>query len=364
MYAVSTNFANTIKKSHTIATRCEVWSGGTTQTKLAELNITDGSVAVEDQPVRRRSVLTLVDPDGTMTPADAGDLLAPYGNELKLFRGITGELIPLGVFRIADFRCYDSGAGMTINVDGFDRARTVQRARLTTDYIVAAGTNYATAIQSLISSRVPWITFNFITTGLTTPQLVFSAGDDPWQRAQEMASSIGCILFFDVVGVCTLQSIASPTTGASVWTYAEGAEAQILYLVKSMTDKDAYSRVIRTGETSSNTVPVKGEALDSDPASPTYYLGPFGDVVDYESSQFITTTAQANAAALAHLNKVKGATEDVSFNTVVNPAHELFDVITIVREKSHVNSVFLIDRMTIPMTYMRPLEVSTKRRSL
>ncbi len=368
MYEVSDAFVAAVKKSHTIATLAEVWSGGVNPTLLQTLNITEGSIAIEDQPVRRQANVTLVDPNGDLTPADATDLLAPYGNELKLYRGISYgvsyELVPQGVFRIADFRCYDSGQGMTIIVDGYDRARTVQRAALTTEYVVTAGTNYASAIQNLIQSRVSWISFNFATTGLTTPQLVFSAGDDPWQRAQEMAASIGCVLYFDINGICTLQSIASPDEGESVWAYAEGEEAMVLYIVKSLTDKDAYSHVVRVGESSSNSTPYKGEAYDDDPSSPTYYLGQFGDVVDYASSQYITSQTQADAAATAQLNKVRGATEDISFNAVVNPAHELFDIITITREKSHIDAVYMIDRMTIPMTHTRPLEISTRRRTL
>src|SRR4051812_35315225 len=99
MYNVSAAFLAALRQSHTISTRADVLSGGVV---VATLDITDGSVEVDgNNTVRRHCSVTLVDPTGTMTPSEAGDLLSPFGNEIALYRGIGDELVPLGVFGIA-----------------------------------------------------------------------------------------------------------------------------------------------------------------------------------------------------------------------------------------------------------------------
>ncbi len=367
MYPVSSAFVATLKQSHTMVTKCELWTG--LGTYIMDLDIYGGQVNVQDSAIRRYTQMELGDPSGDLTPASATDLLAPYGNEFRVFRGLvlstgTEELVPLGRFPVSSFVLYDSGGGFTIVLYGSDYARSVGRAKLPNDYQIAAGTNFGTAIQSLISYRRPSTVFNFESIVATTPTMVISAGADPWEQAQKMAEACGCELFFDVLGVCTLKSVPDPDADDPIWTYDEGSEATILYLDKHMTNDDTFNHVVRTGEHTSNSVPVRGEAVDDNPTSPTYYLGPYGDVVDYQSSQLITTSGQALAAAQADLNKSKGAVEDVSFNAIVNPAHDIDDVIAIKRAFSKIDNTYVIDRITVPLTPDASMSVSTRSRTV
>ena len=73
--------------------------------------------------------------DGTMgwVPKAADDYLAPFGNELRVYRGIEFgdqiELVPLGVFGIDRVSTQDTGAGIEVSVSGLDRSwRFIQSA--------------------------------------------------------------------------------------------------------------------------------------------------------------------------------------------------------------------------------------------
>src|SRR5690606_16329718 len=94
---------------------------------------------------------------------DAG--LWPLGNEIHLFQGIRmghlglpDEELQLGVFRIGRPRIEDGGGELTLTLEGYDRARTVSKARFTKPYVIPEGTDVATAIKDLIHSRIPWLT--------------------------------------------------------------------------------------------------------------------------------------------------------------------------------------------------------------
>lgn len=364
MYPVSDLFKAELKHSHKIATKVEVYNNGAL---VQELNVIGGQVnASDDAAIRRRCKFTVVDRDGSLVPTSADSLLAPYGNEVRMYRGLgmpenTEELVPLGIFNISAVQVVDTGEGVKIFVEGFDRARKVQRNRFTFQYIIGAGSNYATAIQDLIEDRYPGLTYNFMPVTTTTPLLSFESGSDPWEAAQKMATSIGAELYFDVEGVCVLRPIPDPATDPVVWTYAEGAEATILHVEKKSSDERTYNHIIVTGE-SSNAPPVRAEAKDDDPSSPTYYLGDYGDVPYFYKSAFITTQAQAQAVADALLLRTLGVVEQVNFTAIVNPAHEVGDIIEITRGRAGINARYVLTDFNVNLDPQQPMNASTRRR--
>lgn len=371
MYGASAAFFAAVTHSHGVTARVEVLSGTRV---LADLLVTDGSVKMDESADTRRSVsCTLGDATGTLTPSGLSDVLSPAGNELRVWRGITvpglTEEVPLGVFGIADVDITaDIVGGVQIGLTGFDRAKRVSEARFDTTYVIAAGTNYSTAIQALIRSRLPMtVTFLFEDTVATTPALVFNVGDDPWKAAQDMARSIGCEVFFDGLGRCVMRSVPDPDTAPVVWTYAEGPQAIILSGRKKLTREGTYNGVIASGESSAITnqssAPVTATVWDDNPFSPTYYLGSFGKKPRLYSSPFITSPVQALSAARAILRSSLGLAEDVAFTSVVNPAHEPGDVVSISLAKAKVNARYVLSSFSVPLTHSSSLQASTRRRT-
>lgn len=369
MIAASAEFLAALKQSHTIVTRADVVSAGTI---LGTLDILGGSVTVDSKSeVRRRATVSLADPAGTLVPNDLTSLVAP-GHELILYRGIklnTGvsELFPLGVFGISSTNVSDSPTGLTIAVDAYDRARKVQRAGFPTPYVVAAGTEFAVAIKALIQSKVGGILadtdYLFTGSSMTTPQLIFGVGngDDPWKFAQEMATAVGMELFFDASGKCVLRP--PPISNPQI-TYTEGENATILSVQKAITDEETWNHIIVIGNASTATgAPIRAEARDTDPTSPTYYLGTFGDVpFPIYVNPYIVSQSQAQQIADLLLQAIIGYGENVSLSIIPNPTHEAGDSISIVRSDSKINSAYVIESFTVPMDAQTPMPVVCKRR--
>lgn len=351
-----------------MATRCDVLVDGKVQQTL---QILDGNVTVDDVAVRRRATVSLTDPTGELMPQTAFDLLMPGRNEFQLWRGIKypgvvePELLSLGVFGISDLQIEDSGQGLHISLDGFDRARKVAKARLPEDYHISAGTPFTVAINNLMIERFPDVIFLSGSEDMLTPGILIEQGEDPWEHMQNMAAAIGCDLYFDVLGQAVCAPVRPDLDEDKVdWEFIEGDEATLLYLSKRVSDEGVYSRVVYTGETTSIALPVRGEAFDDDPLSPTYVKGPFGEVTYFASSSFVTTKEQAEAAARRQLAKSVGFYERIETISIVHPAHELGDVIRISRPESRIDSLYAVDKLTIPMVHSRGMNLSTRSRRL
>ena len=362
-------------KSHRMRSRIVVYAGlngGEVYSSQTSSNpnqgIVDGEVSVQDEAVRRRLSLRLVDGSSSLTPASARDIFTPYGNVVKAWRGIylpdgSVEEHPLGVFGISDVEIDDAGAGVQITCTAYDLARKVQRAKAINDQPIAAGAPGTTIIRELITTAVPGVITNLVEMPYVLPAYVIKMNDDKWAKAQAIAAAMGCELFFDVNGVCILRRIPNYSTQPIDWTYAEGSQATLLYTNKRYTDEDTFNYFIVTGENSSLTTPVRGDAFDDDPRSPTFYRGKYGVVVQHASMDTVTTNAMATAAAQGMLQKSIGSTERIHFNAIVNGTHEVGDVVEVKRAKSKINDKYVLSNISLPLVHSRAMDCVTRKRS-
>ncbi|MCA1799965.1 MAG: DUF5047 domain-containing protein [Actinobacteria bacterium] len=371
MFPISDEFAEQLNRSHTKVTKVEVLDSS--NVFITDLAVTQGNVQYDrDNAIRRRCTATLQDATGALTPADAADLLHPLSNNrLRFYRGLllpdgTPELVTLGTFEIFDSNVKDQGDNLEIDITGFDFAKAVQRARLLRNYHVPAGERYDLAIRDLLSFRVPTLQFNFPVVNFYTPPLTFgSSGDqgggDPWQYATEMAEAVGNEVYFDSVGVCQLTPVPNPATDPVTWTYEEGELSTLLFVEKKMSKEDVYSVVVATGENMDNDEPVRYEAKDEDPLSPTYVFGPFGEVPFFLRSEYIRTVSQAQQVAEAKLRQSRGKSEGLQIITTPNPAHELGDIIEVKRARARVNETYVLDRFNIHLATNQSNNMTLRR---
>ena len=363
MYPVSTTFLTEVQQSHTMAMKCEVYSNGVYK---QDLKITDGQVTMDyGASIQRRCKIDLKDPDGSLTPDDLGDLLAVAGNEIKLYRGIllrngTTELVPLGVFNISVNDITDGGDSHTLQITGYDRSRRISVNRFRAQYIIAAGTNATEATKAIAVDRYAQVQMNFDSMPFLTPQIIADINDDPWHLMVRLATNNGCDLFFDGNGILVCKPILDPVNVSPVITYQEGSTNTVLSINKLWKDDDVFNWIIVTGESAGST-PVYAEAYDNDPASPTYVGGAHGVHVKlYKSSTAITTT-QASQIAYSLLWRYLGAYEQIRYNVVPNPALEPSDVVRIVRSVMGINNRYALDKISIPMTSQRAMEVTVRQ---
>lgn len=356
MYPTSAAFLQVIRDSHTAIAKAEVWGEGT---KLLDLDVTSGSVQVDSKSAVRRtvSVNIVVDrEDNNLVPDTPFDVLAPFGNELRVYRGAvltdgTEEYVPLGVFVITDVNVTDRVGGVDIAINGVDRSNKVATNRWVNAYKATSG-DLATVLTNLLQNRYPDIQLSFPTsTGVTVNDIVLGldTGNDPWKDAVQIAQDAGYDLYFDADGICTIKQFPSLDASTVVATYAEDEDAVITQVDRNISALDTYNGVVFSLESSKVDPPVRVEVWDDEETSPTYRYGKFGQRVLFYSSPIILSQNAAISAATSVLNRYLGAQETVSWQSLVNPAHDVNDVVYISNVGAKVNRIIIIDSIDIPL---------------
>ena len=342
---------------------------------LVETSTDNGAswqVATDGQPIPRMLVGTTVAKTVmarvTLRRASVGSA-TPVLRRLELSVSLDGsrdEFIPIGVFTLNDTEISDGMDGVTIELSGTDLSRRVSRNRWETTYVLYAGTNVGEAIRRIVSDRLPGTQFNFASTEDITPTLFFGedSSNDPWQDALDLALGAGMELYFDPRGICCLRPEPNPDIDSSVWTFEDKVNPTIIDVTRRVTDENTYNRVVVIGEGSALDFPVRGEAQDEDPASPTYILGPYGIVTQVIRSNMVLTGDQAQRAAESLLLRQKGATEEIELQVICNPALEPGDIVNVDRSRSKISGSFVIDSMQIPLGAKDSMRIVSRRQRL
>jgi len=357
MEQVSDRWNAAIRKSHTVVSYVDAVSPTGRTARLLAL---DGAVQVDRSSAqRRRCSVKCIDPEGALTANELDSILTPYGTELRPYRGIKyadsgiEEVVPLGVFRLAKVSVSDSNTGTPdISLEAFDLSRTVSRDKFIAPYTVASGANVVDAIKTILARTFPDLGYDAVSTSVvTTAPIVYDVGNDPWDAVSSLALSIGAEIYFDTRGKVVIappldiEALPSPD-----FTYVEGQGCTLLDLGKVLTDEPGYNGVVVTGESPGDELPpVRAVVWDNDPASPTYHLGPYGENPMFITNQIVKTEADALAAAASILQGELGFSSELSITATVNPALDCGDVVQVTRARVHVNGLYAIDALNIPM---------------
>lgn len=355
MYSASSRFFSVITGPHYVVTRAELLIDGEVALNLTnEGVVTDGNVNVQTGGTDERSGnLSLVDRDGTFSPTRPDDLLAPVGNEIRLWRGVqytqeTSELMPLGTFRFTATR----GQYPAIEMDLYDRSWVVSGAKLETPLLIRSGTNCISAIiQILTTAYGPDLIYEFPTTDEVTPSMIFEAEADPWQIARELTANIGMQLYFDQLGVCKMRNEIEFSQAVPVWTF-DDADVRNIALpggTVAWDSTDAFNAVIIIGENSSGGASYRGVAYDSDPSSPTYYNGRFGKRPIFIRDEKIGSQQQATLRARIELLRQLGLAQSITVPSLVNPALEPADIVRVIDRVRGIDQLAICDKFALPL---------------
>jgi hypothetical protein len=308
--------------------------------------------------------MTLVDEDGTLTPGQSATsgMLTPYGTELAVFRGVeyedgSQELVPLGVFVVTQVDVKESEEGESLSVQASDRSIRISRNKFLDPFEIASGVSLESGLTLLLRDRWVDVETDLPATGVVLPKVVIDGqkGNDPWDAAVTIAEAFGYDLAFSADGIARLQVIPDPVADDPVEVYRDGDEAVLTELSRTFESSRAYNGVVVSSQGTTNAVPVRAIAWDENPNSITYRYGAFGEVPFFYESSLITTSQQASQTALALLRKATGVTEAISWGQIVNPAHDVLDIVRITRNSTSAGTgtsldlVVLIDRLDIPL---------------
>lgn len=368
MRPVSQEFLNAIRGSHAMSARARVVTTFATGTDPAgtEIPVFGGDVRV-DGTASIRSTIDLVT-DGTgMWPTVSNTLLAPYGNELFVERGVqfgggTTEWCSLGYFRI-NAPGQDFPPDGPIRISGADRMAGIVDGRLPAPRQYLSTASYSDVVDDLVLDIYPAATIEWDdATDVELLGRTVIAEEDRYGFLHDLVTSLGKVCFWDHRGVLVIQD--TPDTGTSVFDVNHGRDGVLVSMSRELSRDGVYNGVVATGEAADTTDPVRVLVVDGNPASPTYWHGPFGKVPRFFSSPFITDQTQAASAASSILRKALGLPYTVDFTAVPNPALEPLDPVTVSYSDRAGSERHVIESLTIPLTAQGVLGASTREQTV
>ena len=296
---------------------------------------------------------------------------APIPQDLLVPSNQAYELVPCGVYRITDVTIEeDKDGNVVMTIKGSDLSIVVQKNSWTGPVTVArhpytipveaisffditpeqcyVASTIMEAIKILINNRwpthpafgPPYFNFSGVNDHPITDAVIMgssynggSMSQSPWQDITALATALGAELFNDATGAFVLRTIPDPNAQQPVWSFLDGDGGLLTKVTRDINIDKTVNFVIATGEAVGTTVPLRAEAVDDDPTSPTYYQGPMGRILGRESgSKQLYTIQQVQNAANTYLNWFVGADEQVSIECVPNPALDVADVIKVRRK--------------------------------
>jgi hypothetical protein len=369
MRDVSDRFLETLRGSHLAVSRARVCAPGQSGTDPdgTEILIIDGDVKSTATGMIR-STLSLTTSESW--PRLAGDLLAPYGNEIYVERGIAygngqREFVGLGYFRI-DTPEQEEAPDGEVTIAGSDRMAGIVDARFLAPRQFAASLTRGDLVETLITEVYPAATISWDDTGVrdgTVGRSVITE-DDRAGTLKEFITSLGKVGYWRYDGVFRVET-PPDVTGAPSWTIDAGRNGVMVQMSRSLTREGVYNAVVATGEAGDTTAPARAVAVNDDPTSPTWYSGPFGPVPRFYSSPFLTTDAQALSAAQSILRQQLGIPYQIDLATIVNPALEPYDVVQVrypkeSRSRTMRKETHVLDEVTIPLVPTLPGALKTR----
>lgn len=359
MWALSTVASEVIRNSHSVDLRASIF--GPAGQEYDNLQISGGTVTDDSTSQTRRSATVYVN-NLDLWPSGATDALSPAGAEMLIEYGIVipgggTEWVPLirGVVVNDDETLPVSQQGITVTLA--DRSQHVIDDRLAQPLQVGGTSTVVATIEQLIRNAYPSAEI-IDQTGDTTTCPLYTVQQDLWADGVEpLATSIGAEVFCDQAGRFIVRyqpTLNDPPT----WIVDTGPRGVLVSNDRVRDRSNVFNQVIATGESSTGAPAVTATATDTDPTSPTYFYGSFGQKPRFYVSSTIATVSQAQAAANAILARAKGLDTVVTLNTVQHPGLQSGDVIELRGLTG--DALHIIDSVTFPLDFQQTQQIISR----
>lgn len=373
MRPVSAAYLRTIRGSHEARARAKVVAPGQTGTAPTgtDIKIETGDVQL-DASGNIRSTLDITTDGTALWPSHSDSLFAPYGNEIFVERGVKygngqTEWVSLGYFRIYATE-QDNPPDGPLRIAAKDRMSGIIDGRLLNPVQFAATKTRGDVVTQLVTDVYPTAVIEWDdTANLVVIGRALVADEDRFGFLNDLITAAGKIWYWDYRGVLVIKSPPDPTV--PVFDIDHGHNGVLVSLSRDLTREGVYNAVAASGEASDTTPAAKAVMVDSNPDSPTYWYGTFGKVPRFYTSPFITTVAQASAAASALLIQSLGLPYGMQFGSIVNAALEPLDPVRVVyppraRSGGDVSEIHVIETLTIPLSVEDALSATTREQTL
>lgn len=374
MQAVSTAFINALRSPvHTFRSRMEVMDTDFAPVKVFEDQgsttvdpttvLIDGSIDVDTTRLTRRTfTATVLNPDALWSPqSDWGGLF--YVNRIvRFYRGIdfggAVEMVPVGTFLIDSAEVAVERNMSIVVLSGTDLWKKFSKSMFPRAKTWAAGTNINTVITDMATAagvtrrNLDPLTSRAAADRELSKKFSVEQGDNRGEALAALCKAYSIDVYFDTTGRLTTQSFLTPGDRAVVYTYDPTDNNNLLTIKSAYTDEKLYNSVLVLGTKDKDNI-VVARVRDTDPNSETSVARIGERVLKYESEN-IGTQALANSTAESLFYKNVLINEDITLETICNPAFEGNDVIHVdEREFSQLNRNYRLKAFTVPLSTSR-----------
>lgn len=280
------------------------------------------------------------------------DLLAPYGNMIRAWRGIEfadGHRYRWVVFvgRIQETSLNTDG---TCTVFAADFAADVVENQFRVPQNSQAGMLVSNEVRRLISDGFPAATFDtFQIVDISTRPLTWQL--DRSQALDELATSVSAFWYPLADGTFTLRQYPWTVASQPVVSYADGQGGSVITSTASRSREDVFNILTVTGERLNGDEPAFATAVDNNPTSITFVGGNFGIRSTLLRLQTPADQGSTQAAANNNLRRMVALFDTWQWEMTPDAALELGDVVGLnVRGRS--------DIIQVVASYQIPLDLS------
>lgn len=296
-----------------------------------------------------------------MYPFEVTDLLSPFGNEIRAYRGVRlgdgSQTYTWQVFRgrIRQAHAYSTG---NVVIACTDRAADVVDNQFVTPQNSQTSNTVSQEFIRLITDAVDSPTFG-ASDPFPVPVQPLTWALDRAAALDEMAKSVAGVWYSLANGDFVLRRYPwTQPAAVPVVTLTDGPGGTIQYWEAMRDRNNIFNVVTVTGERLTGQVPVFATASDTNPASPTRVDGGFGVRSLLERLQTPSTPGGATGAAQQRLAVSIAPIEAFYLRCIPDASLELGDVVTLNIEGREVTQV--VSALSMPMGVDGDMFVSTR----
>ena len=369
MLTASAKFADTLRASHRPLVRIGIYTPDNLGAYefVGYAGVESGTFTVDyRRNIRRQASLRVASLDSTLDTAFSGiaardylEALTADSAEITLEWGLrypdlSEEYVTLGRLRVEESTLDAVSAALDITA-AYDPGTRVADFQLVTPYAPydLGGTKltYLEAIQDLVDVSFPsaaqptWSVAAGVDSTSKPPDGTVFTGDR-WSAINDLAKAINVTVGPDNEGTWVIKPVVESRD--VVWTAAHGANGVLVQATSTFSRREQYNAVGVRWELPDGSGGL-AYIVDNDPASPTYYDGPFGRKPRPEETlDTVINSGQAIAAATSLLNQYKGKTRGIALTTVHNPLLEPDDCIAVFLPDGSAER-HVVDAVTLPI---------------
>lgn len=331
-------YRQVLATSHRHYVRVEVWSGtGVLLESLIPqqyegrpeggLVFFDGMLTASLGSRVARNVMLSV--PGELYPVEPTDLLAPFGNELRIFRGVTlGDGSSPYVWQVfrGRIREVEQSSGGNTTVLASDRSADVADVNFVSPQNSQPGNTVFEEWRRLIADAIPDATFGASDSFMKAVEpLTWDFGRP--SALDEMARSVGAVWYPLANGDFVLRRFPWTVVSPPVVTLSDG-EGGTVTEWRTRRNRDSIFNVVTvSGERLNGDAPVFATASDNTVGSPTSIMGNFGVRSRVERLQTPSTQGGALGTAESLLRTYIAPVEEWTLSCVPDAALELGDTV-------------------------------------